>query len=137
MSTKAFTRTLSDFYTSVRPGCSIFNKNIDEIEDKIIKKLFEANVLFKAIKTEDELYDILYFFVCLNVKFNYYEKITNTMLALLIASVSFVKHTSTFSIQNLLSKISKFHIIYRHAIIKSIKSLYCTLLANRKCRGTA
>lgn len=35
MSTKAFTRTVSDFYTSVRPGCSIFNKNIDEIEDKL------------------------------------------------------------------------------------------------------
>lgn len=45
--------------------------------DKIIKKLFEAkmyNILFKAINTEDELYDILYFFVCLNVKFNWYMK---------------------------------------------------------------
>lgn len=35
LSAKAFTRTLSDFYTSVRPGCSILNKNIDEIEDKL------------------------------------------------------------------------------------------------------
>lgn len=42
--------------------------------DQIIKKLLEANVLFKAINTEDELYAILYFFVCLNVKFNWYMK---------------------------------------------------------------
>lgn len=35
LSAKAFTRTLSDFCTSVRPGCSFLNKNIDEIEDKL------------------------------------------------------------------------------------------------------
>lgn len=32
---KVFIRMLSDFYILVRLGCLIFNKNIDEIEDKL------------------------------------------------------------------------------------------------------
>lgn len=32
---KVFIRMLSDFYSLVRLGCLILNKNIDEIEDKL------------------------------------------------------------------------------------------------------
>jgi hypothetical protein len=39
ISAKTFTKTLCQFYTSVRPGCSIANKDTSEIEDLLFDVL--------------------------------------------------------------------------------------------------